>query len=186
VPDDNSAIPDFGKTAAQILQFLNQWQDEKHLYDLEQIHSMEFYGGEYLDVLRNGYFGEGDLTSYFKDRFWGFAVDGAGGDYALWYYPGLDKEPPVVFIGSEGEMEMLAANMEDFLNRIINDITFRAGWVYEDASPQEMQENLTREYDDLADHYQDAHGVTLSEEEVAGLLDFLHNPFTVSALHSWV
>ena len=166
----NNSVPKLSKKTSKILNFLRQWQAQKHLYDLEHFHSMEFYDGEWLDILGKGYFHEEELATYSKDRFWGFAVDGAGGEYVLRYSPELEGEPPVVFLGSEGEIKMLAANMEDFLNRIADDITFCAGWIWQDASPDEIQEELVREYDDLADFYEEAHGVVLSEKEVAHLL----------------
>jgi hypothetical protein len=177
------------KKTSKILKFLKQWQDDKHLYDFQYIHSMEFHDGEWLTILNDTYFGEKDLTPYFKDRFWSFAVDGGGGEYALWFYPGLDKEAPVVFFGSEGEMEMLAASMEEFLNRIVNDITFCGGWSYDDTSPKEIQEHLENQYDDLAELYEAAHGVALSQKKVAKLFSkereaFIKKAKKIITLHS--
>jgi len=46
-----------------------------------------------------------------------FAQDGTGGLFGLWRYPGLEGDPPVVLLGSEGSAALLADSLLDFVRQ---------------------------------------------------------------------
>ncbi|MEM8831956.1 MAG: hypothetical protein AAGE96_21765 [Cyanobacteria bacterium P01_G01_bin.19] len=59
-----------------------------------------------------------DRWSEDGDCFWQFGQDGSGSLFLLWYYPSLEIEPPVVFLGSEGESCIFAASVNDFIQQL--------------------------------------------------------------------
>ena len=65
----------------------------------------------------NSWFGS-DRWSEDGDRFLQFGQDGSGSLFLLWYYPSLEIEPPVVFLGSEGESCIFANNINDFIQQL--------------------------------------------------------------------
>ena len=52
------------------------------------------------------------------DSFVQFGQDGTGSLFLLWYYPLLKIEPPVVFMGSEGESYLVAPKIDDFIRQL--------------------------------------------------------------------
>ena len=151
----------------EILDFLTKWQNEKRIFDLEYGNSMYFCECEEedVDIIANGYFGC-DLSKYFQDKFYGFGIDGAGGYYALWFYPNLDREPPVVMLDSEGQLEILASNTEEFLSRLVNNIFF-----WDNKNYNEEYEETENKYDDLIDAYEETFDKEVSEEEFIVLIE---------------
>lgn len=71
------------------------------------------------------------------DAFFAFAKDGTGGLFAIWRRREHLADSPVVFLGSEGETIVLAANTHDFLGLLaygVNDLGF-VDWEEEPPAP---------------------------------------------------
>lgn len=61
--------------------------------------------------------------------------DASGSLFMLWHYPGLSLEPPVVFMGSEGDTAILAPSLGDFMRQLASQQFFFSGdWVQYDES----------------------------------------------------
>ncbi len=149
-----------------ILDFFNVWQDEWHLYDLQNFHDTEYF----LPLEESRFLQEQfdtDLSVYFKDKFISFAVDGAGGEYCFWLYPEFEWEPPIVFLDGHGEQQFLAGSLNDFVNKMMNDIGFRGGWLgeYDDWQEFFKEEHLW----DLVESYEEEKNEEISVEEVENL-----------------
>ncbi|MCT7357887.1 hypothetical protein [Thalassolituus pacificus] len=56
-----------------------------------------------------------------------FGQDGCGSLFCLWYYPELKGEPPVVFLGSEGERALVSNSAHDFVMQITSGKVFYDG-----------------------------------------------------------
>ena len=56
---------------------------------------------------------EDKMTSY-QSQFTPLFGTGDGGNYCLWNYEGLEGDAPVVFFGSDGQYEMVAASLSDY------------------------------------------------------------------------
>lgn len=62
-------------------------------------------------------------------RFEQIARDGTGSLFCLWYYPELRGAPPVVFIGSEGDLALVANDAADFVRQLTMAVAFVGnGW----------------------------------------------------------
>lgn len=48
-------------------------------------------------------------------EFLSFAYTGEGGEYYLWLYDELEGSPPVIYLGSSGEYDMVAPSLNDFV-----------------------------------------------------------------------
>lgn len=59
--------------------------------------------------------------------FFQFGQDGTGSMFLLWFYPALNTEPPVVFLGSEGERYLVASNITDFIKQLSSGHLFEDG-----------------------------------------------------------
>ncbi|MBW2457036.1 MAG: hypothetical protein JRI68_21150 [Deltaproteobacteria bacterium] len=85
---------------------------------------------------------QGDLDKHwFKTTSWrtqGYrltliGVDHTHGTYCLWHHPQLDgREPPVVYLGSEGETEMVATHASAFVEAL-------AAGLHESSAPPKQQ-----------------------------------------------
>lgn len=73
-----------------------------------------------------------------EHRFIQFGQDGCGSLFCLWLYPELDTEPPVVFLGSEGETVLVSNTAHDFVRQITSGKLFFNGSWHE---PDEEDEN---------------------------------------------
>lgn len=62
--------------------------------------------------------------------------DGGGGYFALWFYPGMTKEPPVIFSDGHGEFSFLAPTFSDYLLSLPKN--------HEDATPLSLKEKLKK------------------------------------------
>lgn len=152
------------QTNKKTFDFLQQWQSEYHIYNFEQLHSIYFYEEESEYLERN--FDE-DLTEHITDKFVTLGIDGAGGSYCFWHYPGLEGEAPIVLLDSEGGSKFLANSLNDFVCRMINEIEFCGGWICEGQDPEEELEN---ELYDLANNYNEEKGKSISETTAKDLL----------------
>ena len=140
----------------QALSFLREWSDRKTLFNLELIFSVAVIEeGEYSDFLQSAY--EFDLSGLFKDRLYVFAVDGAGGEYALWLSPDEKIEHPVIFLDHSGvEHEYLAPSLAHFVHSL--------------TEADKIEEFV--DYDDLIYDFEDLYGKRLGrkaiKEQLAG------------------
>lgn len=72
-------------------------------------------------------------------KFIQFGRDASGSLFCLWFYPELIEEPPVVFIGSEGDTYVVSNNSTDFIKQITSGYIFNDGsWLEPDE--EELQE----------------------------------------------
>ncbi len=84
---------------------------------------------------------EPDLTRALSEHtFIAFGADGTGGQFCLWYYPGLEEVPPVLFLSSEGELEFVAGSVEDFLRITSLGKVFECGWDDPDPEMEELSD----------------------------------------------
>ena len=74
------------------------------------------------------------------DSFIQFGQDGSGSLFLLWFYPGLAGEPPVVFMGSEGEAHFVAPNIKSFVMQLCSGkLFYDGGWLEpEDDEKEEL------------------------------------------------
>ena len=72
------------------------------------------------------------------DTFVQFGQDGTGSMFLLWFYPNLKAEPPVVFMGSEGESCLVSSDIDDFIKKISSGKLFYDGsWLDPDEEEKE-------------------------------------------------
>lgn len=72
-------------------------------------------------------------------RFVQVAQDGTGSFFCLWHYPALEGAPAVVFIGSEGELRVVADDAADFVRQLAMSCVFLGdGWVPPGKKDQEQ------------------------------------------------
>ena len=55
-----------------------------------------------------------------SDSFVQFGQNGTGSLFLLWFYPSLKQDPPVVFMGSEGESCLAAPSINDFIKPLFS------------------------------------------------------------------
>lgn len=68
-----------------------------------------------------------------------FGQDGCGSLFCLWFYPELLNEPPVVFLGSEGERAVVSNNLNDFILQIASGkLFYDGGWL--ETNKEEKEE----------------------------------------------
>lgn len=77
------------------------------------------------------------------DTFVQFGQDGTGSMYLLWFYPKLDIEPPVVFMGSEGEAFVVARNIVEFTKQLASGKLFYNGEWLEPEKGDEIEVDWT-------------------------------------------
>jgi len=110
------------KKYAKTLTFLQQWQDQSHLHCFYGFHNMELHDLE--DITEEFLAGQwdADMTKYFDDKLYAFAVDGSGGYYAFWVYPELDKEAPIVYLDSHGGYAYVSDSFELYFKNFLKDV----------------------------------------------------------------
>ncbi|MBL4900896.1 MAG: hypothetical protein JKX76_14900 [Colwellia sp.] len=76
-----------------------------------------------------------------------FGQDGCGSLFCLWFYPDLQGEPPVIFLGSEGERSIVANNCNDFVKQVASGKVFCDGnWLEpEDEDEDELDWDLLKQ-----------------------------------------
>ena len=89
---------------------------------------------------------ENSIEEYEKHKFYEFGIDGTGSGFCLWYYPDLNKIPPVVFWGSDGEFHFVAGSIQDFIKQLSSGKLFFSGsWLEpEDDEIEELDWNKLR------------------------------------------
>jgi hypothetical protein len=96
-----------------LLKLLTKWGDGNQIYNLYNFRDMELHGSfEKCDRI------EGWFDKDFNEKGYDFLEFGytrAGDPYALWIYPQLQGEAPVVLLDGDGEVELLAPSLGDFL-----------------------------------------------------------------------
>lgn len=97
-----------------IYQYLLEREKNKKFFDLERLYSVAVYG-EIEKFYWKEWAPDATKPNTIKDEFYSFAVDGAGGNYLLWYYDGLKKDAPVVYFSSEGESKYLASSFSAYI-----------------------------------------------------------------------
>ena len=143
------------KKTQELLTFLYQWQhkDPYHIYNLNSLYALEFIDElEKFDLLESYY--DYDLSSYFKDEFIAFAVDGAGGYFCFWIYPELEGEPPIIHNDGHGKSKLLAASFHDFACRMVYEVNF--------DGDKELDEDIIW---DLAEYYDEANSKDIDKDE---------------------
>jgi len=93
----------------QIHKFINRWNQDKNTFKVE-----DFYPIFLLEEMEK-------VESKDKENYYSIANDGAGGRFVLWYYKDLNNEPPIVFFGSEGQVEFIAENYKEFVYSMVDD-----------------------------------------------------------------
>lgn len=111
------------------------------LYDQDLIGwPIDFESASYSDEELAETFGHwfgGQRWAAAGDSFVQFGQDGTGSMFLLWYYPGLKTQPPVVFLGSEGETSLVASNIEDYIRQLASGKQFFDGaWLEPDEDDE--------------------------------------------------
>ncbi len=98
--------------ASKALQILQNWEDDYNIYNFDSLQNIQgFQTPKLADCcyLMNA---DEDVKEIINTQFYEIATTGEGGTYALWNYPELQGEPPVVFFGSDGHYSMIAPSLE--------------------------------------------------------------------------
>jgi len=138
-------------------QFLTDWVGNHKIFDLDRLLSLQCYGE--LEPY-NAYFmfPDSDIDHTKDGVFVSFAADGAGGHYLLWYYPNMKKEPSVVYISSDGEMEFLASSLNEYILSLPNEIL------------DNFEEYIEEYIDYLVEDYNERFDKNINEKEATLLL----------------
>jgi len=120
----------------QVIDFLDELCEEEII-----TYPIEFESGLASDdewsETAGHWFGSGRWAEG-GDSFVHFGSDGTGGCFLLWYYPDLDGDPPVVFLGSEGESCMASPTVTDFLKQLASGkVFFEGSWLDPDDEEEE-------------------------------------------------
>ena len=132
--------------AQDTLSILQKWHKEKHIYDLFKIEEMEVFPSFQDDtenIIMSDWLCKSDIFPISnakklnfenrEDTFFVFSETDID-MYALWVYPELLGEPPVLKFSDGGDIEVIASSMAEFVCR--------------------LGRNLSDEYlDDLEDDY---------------------------------
>jgi hypothetical protein len=154
-----------------IYTFLSEWNKQKEIFDLERFRSVavwgeieKFYWKEWAPDAR-------DIDAI-HDEFYSFAVDGGGGHYLLWHYEGLEKEAPVVYFSSEGEMEFLAPTFAEYI------LTLPDTWSGKkieqfllELKASVFDEEIENYLDELFEEYEDEKNIELNTKQRALMLE---------------
>lgn len=93
----------------KIHKFLNKWNQDNNTFKIE-----EFYPIFLLEKMEK-------VESTDKENYYSIGEDGAGGHFVLWNYNDLNNEAPILFFGSEGEVEFIAENYKEFVYSMVDD-----------------------------------------------------------------
>ena len=128
-------------------ELLIAWEQRQTLFDLESLLSIAVLPEIAIsDFLKCHY--EFDLSFFFADQFYVFAVDGGGGEYALWNKSDIVGDCPVVLLDSEGQYSYLAPSLSDF----VQSLPFH----------QNLTEISEDDYEAMVEDYEEWHGERLS------------------------
>ena len=109
---------DLTENTKQCFNFLKKWEAKNNMFNLSAIFSIELIP----EISKSDFFkhpGLGvDVSPLIKNYFYYFAVDGAGGEYALWDNGNVKNEHAVVYLNSEGQHKMLAPSLYYFILKI--------------------------------------------------------------------
>ena len=100
--------------AEKALQILQDWEGKYNIYNFDKLQTIQGFQKPtvadccYLMKVKDA------TKKIINTQFFEIATTGEGGTYALWEYPELEGEPPVVFFGSDGHYAMIAPSMEAF------------------------------------------------------------------------
>lgn len=84
--------------ALQLLQLLQNWENEDNVYNFDSLQNIQGFQNPKLTdccYLMNA---NDAIKTVLNTQFYEIASTGEGGTYALWNYPELKEEPPVVFL----------------------------------------------------------------------------------------
>ena len=109
--------------AQSSLEFLTKWGDGEHVYNLYNFRDIEIHESFQKSDLLEEWF-EDDIREQGYD-FLDIGYNRAGDPYALWVYPELTGEPPVVLLDSDGDVELLAPSLIDFLCLLTDENTIK-------------------------------------------------------------
>jgi len=167
------------KSSHKILEFLQEWQSEFHLYNLMSFHSMEIYDEleqqPYLEEMWDY-----NLTPYFKDKFNSFSTEGGTGYFAFWEYPNLNGDAPIVLLTTGGiEPALLAGSLNDLICKMIHNIGFNSGG---EIDKKPSNEELEEIYYDVINEYESEYNKEVSLEEIQLLIKKDREEFKKRAL----
>jgi len=118
-----------------ILKLLYEWKEAGEI-DLPDMKLSDSFGAyNYL----NEWFGF-NFKSNYKDRFLQFGCMSPGA-LALWFYPELKEEPPVVYLGDESKVEILASSLEDFASLLTQGKSLDLENYNENRTPKDIWKN---------------------------------------------
>ena len=108
-------------TEEKILNKLSQWLESEESNNLSE---WEFEVSTkpqkaddvdaWFDAQISGEMSDDDYE-ILENEFLGFSSTGEGGEYYLWDYPNREGPAPIIFLGSSGEYDVVAASLNDFV-----------------------------------------------------------------------
>ena len=112
VKDQSMPLKGFSFEHREPFEMISYWEEKSPFYNLEWCHDFVLSSddSEFLD-----YWLTEKPTDAVKKSFSVFAQTGEGGNYAYWNYEGLVGDAPIVFFGSDGAYNMIAACEEDLV-----------------------------------------------------------------------
>ena len=109
-----------------------------------------------------------DIWEGLEKQFIHFGYTGEGGNYFLWDYEGRDNnDMPVVFLGGDGEYDMLASSLNDFVCLIAS------GKVYSSDDKFSLKELGIRSWEDMSQYRLDDFTQEEYAEDCKKFMDFL-------------
>lgn len=137
-------------TKAQLaLQLLENWENKNTVYNFEKIYGAGYFHEPRITnciYLMNL---EDDFKAVINKQFYEIAETGDGGTYALWNYPELQSEPPVIYFETDGDFKMVAPSLEAFASMFSLDeyleeayVSFEDIYEYYDLEDEEEAERL--------------------------------------------
>lgn len=137
-------------------EFLKKWEAKDNMFNLMTVISVEIIP-EIIESNFFSYYSKIDVSPIIKNKFYYFAVDGAGGEYALWDNEMVKNEHPVVYLESEGQYKMLAPSLYDFIASLPNK---------EGIRKLKKEGNI----EGVIDDYEDKYGISITEKKAKNLL----------------
>ncbi|SCZ71519.1 hypothetical protein SAMN04488118_11240 [Epibacterium ulvae] len=153
--DDNSIA---------ILEFVQTWCETQHVYDLDRVQSVNSIFMPRLNDCCYAMSVPEDLKKVLSLQFYEFAQDGEGGQYALWCYPELAGDPPVVFFSADGHYSMVAPSLPAFFALMALD---QYMFPSVDKSTERVWQTRSNWHPDLAELRNDHSLETLQDTRIA-------------------
>ena len=153
-----------------IYNFLLKWNEQKVFFDLMDFADIEVWG-EIEKFYWKEWAPDAKDIDKITDEFYSIGVDGAGGNFLLWYYKDMKKEPAVIYFSSEGEKAYLASSLAEYVCTLPSTYGDRNLETYlKSLKNRPLQKEIKSELYDIFSDYEKKNKLDMTEEEMAPLL----------------